>query len=106
MRCKWTPFSLHGERFITTIFLIPDGSPLQVIVRVVDNLVAIMLIPSTVRTEEFAKLFVTLKISTTLDKREEQNLHNLLVYMDKNLRRFNDLSRMNILHALVGLYDH
>ena len=69
-RCKWTPLSLQGEPFITTIFWIPDGSPLQVRLRVTENLLAIILIPITVRTEEFANLFVTLNISRTLDKRE------------------------------------
>ena len=71
IRCKWTPLSLQGEHFITTIFWIPDGSPLQVRLRVIENLLAIILIPIAVRTEEFANLFVTLKISRTLDKREK-----------------------------------
>ena len=101
IRCKWTPFSLQGEHFITTIFWIPDGSPLQVRLRVIDNLLAIILIPITVRTEEK----VTLKISRTLDKRENQSLDDLLDYMDKNLGRFNEVSHINVLHALVDLYD-
>ena len=105
IRCKWTPFSLQGEHFITTIFWIPDGSPLQVRLRVIENLLAIILISLTVRTEEFANLFVTLKISRTLDKRENQSLDDLLDYMDKNLGRFNEVSHINILHALVDLYD-
>ena len=65
IRCKWTPFSLQGEHLITTIFWIPDGSPLQVRLRVTENLLAIILIPITVQTEEFANLFLTLKISLT-----------------------------------------
>ena len=105
IRCKWTPLSLQGEHFITTIFWIQDGSPLQVRLRVTENLLAIILIPITVRTEEFANLFVTLKISRTLDKRENQSLDDLLDYMDKNLGRFNEVSHINILHALVDLYD-
>ena len=105
IRCNWTPLSLQGEYFITTIFWIPDGSPLQVRLRVTENLLAIILIPITVRTEEFANLFVTLKISRTLDKRENQSLDDLLDYMDKNLGRFNEVSHINILHALVDLYD-
>ena len=104
-RCKWTPPFLQGEHFITTIFWIPDGSPLQVRLRVTENLLAIILIPITVQTEEFANLFVTLKISRTLDKRENQSLDDLLDYMDKNLGRFNEVSHINILHALVDLYD-
>ena len=105
IRCKWTPFSLQGEHFIATIFWTPDGSPLQVRLRVTENLLAIILIPITVRTEEFANFFVTLKISRTLDKRENQSLDDLRDYMDKNLGRFNEVSHINILHALVDLYD-
>ena len=105
IRCKWTPFSLQGEHLITTIFCISDGSPSQVRLRVTENLLAIILIPITVRTEEFANLIVTLKISRTLDKRENQSLEDLLDYMDKNLGRFDEVSHINILHALVDLYD-
>ena len=105
IRCKWTPFSLQGEHFITTIFWIPDGSPLQVRLRVTENLLAITLVPIRVRTEEFANLFATLKISRMLDKRENQSVDDLLDYMDKNLGRFNEVSHINILHALVDLYD-
>ena len=56
IRCKWTPFSLQGEHFTTTIYWIPDGSPLQVRLRVTENLLAIILIPITVQTEEFGPL--------------------------------------------------
>ena len=105
IRCKWTPLSPKGEHFITTIFWIPDGSPLQVRLRITENLLAIILISITVRTEDFANLFVTLKISRTLDKRENQSLDDLLDFMDKNLGRFNEVSHVNILHALVDLYD-
>ena len=104
-RCKWTSFSLQGEHFITTIFWIPDGNPLKVRLRVTENLLAIILIPITVRTEEFANLFLTLKTSRTPDKRENQSLDDLLDYMDKNLGRFNEVSHINILLALVDLYD-
>ena len=105
IRCKWAPFSLQGKHFITTIFWIPDGSPLRVRLRVTENLLAIILIPITVRTEAFANLFVTLKVSRTLDKRENESLDDLLDYMDKNLGSFNEVSHINILHALVDLYD-
>ena len=57
IRCKWTPLSRQGEHFITTIFWIPDGSPSQVRLQATENLLAIILIPIKVRTEEFAKLF-------------------------------------------------
>ena len=104
-RCKWTRFCLQGEHLITTIFWIPDGSPLQVRLRVTENLLAIILNPITVQTEEFANLFVTLKIFKTLDKRENQSLDDLLDYMDQNLGRFNEVSQINTLHALVDLHD-
>ena len=68
IRCKWTPLSLQGEHFITTIFGIPDGSPLQIRLRVTENLLAIILISITVTKEEFANLFVTQKSSRTLNK--------------------------------------
>ena len=58
---QWTPLSRQGEHFFTSIFYIPDGSLLQVRLRVTENLLAIIHIPITVRTEEFANLFVTLK---------------------------------------------
>ena len=104
IRRKWTPFSLQGEHFITTTFWIPDGSPLQVRLRVTQNILAINLISITVRTEVFANPFVTVKISTTLDKRENQSLDDLLDYMDNNLGKINEVSHINILHALVNLY--
>ena len=69
IRCKWTPISLQGEHFITTIFWIQDGSPLQVRLRITENLLAIILVPITVQKEELANLFVTLKSSRTLNNR-------------------------------------
>ena len=105
IRCKWTPLSLQRENFITTIFWIPDGSHLQVRLRVVENLPTIILFPITVQTEEFANFCVTLKLSRTLDKRKNQSLNDLLEFKKKNLGRFKELSHLHILHALVDLYD-
>ena len=105
IRCKWTPLSIQGEHFINTIFWTPDGNPLQVRLRFVENLPAIILFPITVRTEELANLFVTLKTSRTLDKREKQRLDGLLEDMDKNLGRFNEVSRINLLRTRVDLFD-
>ena len=105
IRWKWTPLSLQGKHFITTILWIPDGSPLKVRLLVSENLLAVIPIPITVRTEEFANFFVTVKLSRTLDKRENESLDDLLDFMDKNLGRFNEVSHINILHALVDLYD-
>ena len=56
IRCKWTPISFRGEHFITTIFWIPDVCSLQFTIRVVENLLAIILIPMMVRAEEFVNL--------------------------------------------------
>ena len=107
IRFKWTPFSQQGEYFITTIFWIADGSPLQVRLRVVANLFAIILFPIAVWRKEFAILSVTLKKFKTLEKGENQNFDDLLDYMDKekNFGRFNEVSQINIVHALVDLYD-
>ena len=104
LNCKWTPISFQGEHTITNIFWFTDGNSLQVRIRVVENL-ALIFIPITVRTEEFANFFVTLKISRTLEKKENQSLDNLLDYMDKNLGVFSEVSQINILHALVNIYD-
>ena len=104
-RCKWTLLSLQGEHFITKIFWIPDGRALQVSLEVVENLLAITLLPITVRTEEVANLLGTLKTLRTLHKRENISSDDLVEYMGKNLGRFSDLSCINILHVLVDLYD-
>ena len=63
VRCKWTILSLQGKHFITTTFRIPDRSPLQVRLRVVENLLAIKFVPITVQTEQFANHLVSLKMS-------------------------------------------
>ena len=49
IRCKWTRLFPQGEQFLTTIFWIPDGSPLQVRLRVTENLLGIILLPITVQ---------------------------------------------------------
>ena len=41
------------------VFWLPDGSPLKVRLRAAENLLAIIFIPITVQTEEFANLFLT-----------------------------------------------
>ena len=89
IHCKWTPLSLQ-EHFITTIFWIPDGSPLQVRLRVIMNLHAIILIPITVRTEEFDNLFVTPKNSRRLDKRDNQIVE---IFWITRTRTLGDLTR-------------
>ena len=95
---------LLGEHFITTIFLTADGSPLQVRLRITENLPAIILIPITVQTGEFPNLFVTLKISKTLYKRENQRLDDLLDYMDKNLGRFNEVSHQHLARSCWSIW--
>ena len=85
LSCKWTPISLQGEHFLTTIFWIPDESTLQVRIRIIENLLAVILIPITIQTEEFAILSVTKKISKKLDKGEKQSLDLLLNFIHTNL---------------------
>ena len=79
--------------------------PLQVRLWVVGKLLAIIFFPITVQTEEVTNLSVTLKTFGTPDKTEKQCLDHRLDYMDKNLGRFNEVSHINILHALVDLFD-
>ena len=83
--CKWTPISIQGEHSISTIFWIPDESTLHVRIQAIENLVAVKLIPITIQTEEFANLFVTLKISKKVDKGENQSLDDLLNFMTLTL---------------------
>ena len=71
LNCKWTPLSLQREHLITNIFWIPDESTLHVRIQAIENLLAVILIPITIQTEEFTNLFVTLKISKKLDKGEK-----------------------------------
>ena len=103
LRCKQTTLSLQREHFTAKIFWMPDGSPLRGRLPIVENLLAIILISITVRTEEFANLFVTWKLSRTLDKRENQSLDDLLEYKDKNLGRLNEVPRINILDGFAEI---
>ena len=106
LSCKWTPISLQGEHLISTIFWIPDGSTLHVRIQAIENLLAVILIPITIQTEEFDNFFVTLKISKKLDEAENQSLDGLLNFMDTNLGALHEVSQINLLHALVDLYDN
>ena len=106
LSCKWTPISLQREHLITNIFWIPDGSTLHVRIQAIENLLAVILIPITIQTEEFANLFVTLKISKKLDKGENQSLDDLLNFLDTNLGALHEVSRINVLRALIHLYDN
>ena len=74
LSCKWTPLSLQGEHLISTIFWIPDESTLHVRLQAIENLLAVILIPITIQTEEFANLFVTLKISKKNGQRRKSKL--------------------------------
>ena len=104
--CKWTPILLQGEHLISTIFWIPDENTLHVRIQAIENLLAVILIPITIQTEEFSNLFVTLKISEKLDKGGNQSLDDLLNFMDTNLGALHEVSQINLLHALVDLYDN
>ena len=103
IRCKRTPHSVQGEHLKTSVFGILKGSPLQVRLRVTKNLLAIILIPITLRIEEFANHFLILKTFRTLDERENQSLDDLFDYMDNNLGKFNEVSHINILLILLLL---
>ena len=98
-RFKWTPNSIQSEILIIFMFWNRDGNPLPATLRVVENPLGIILIPITVRTEEFANFFMTLKVSRKLNKWENQKLDDLLDYMEKILGRFKEVSQINILHA-------
>ena len=52
LSCKWTPISLPGEHLISTIFWIPDESTLHVRIQAIENLLAVILIPITIQTED------------------------------------------------------
>ena len=104
--CEWTAISLQGENLISTIFWIPDESTLHVRIQAIENLLAVIIIPITIQTEEFANFFVSLKISKKLDKGENQSLDDLLIFMDNNLGALHEVSQINLLHALVDLYDN
>ena len=85
LSCKWTPTSLQGEYLISTIFWIPDENTPHVRIQAIENLLAVILHPITIQTEEFANVFVTLNISKKLDKGENQSLDDLLNFIDTNL---------------------
>ena len=74
LSCKWTPISLQGDHLIPTIFWIPDGNTLHVRIQAIENLLAVILIPKTIQTEEFTNIFVILKISRKLDKGKKPKL--------------------------------
>ena len=84
LSCKWTPISQYGEHLISSMFCFPDESTLHVRIRVIENLLAVKLIPITIPREEFAELFVTLKISRKVDKGENRSLDVLLNIKDTN----------------------
>ena len=106
IRCKWTPFFLKGEHFITTFFWIADGSPSQVRLRVVEKSTRDNPYSHKQSEQKISNLYVTLKVCRTLDKRKKQNLNDLLDYMDKNFGRFNEVLHINNLHALFWCIWH
>ena len=78
LSCKWTHISLQGEHVISTIFWIPDESTFHARIQAIENLLAVILVPITIQTEEFANLSVTLKVCKKLDEGENQSLDDLL----------------------------
>ena len=105
---KWTSVSLQGEHSISTIFWIADENNLHlhVRIRVIENLLAVTLIPKTMQTEMFRNFFVTPKIAKKLNKREIQYKDDLMNFMDTNLGTLHEVSQINLLHALIDLYDN
>ena len=104
--CKWTPISLQGEHLISTIFWSPDESTLRVRIQAIENLLAVTLNPIFIQTEEFANLLVNPKISKKLDKGENKSLNDVVNFMDTNLGELHEVSQINLLRALVDLYDN
>ena len=106
----WTSINL-GESKITSVFSLPDGSPLQVRMDPVANLPSVVVIPRPSRTAEFANLFVTLGIAgrnlatPVLDTTENQRSVDLLAYMEANLKNYTGVSPINLLHETCNLYD-
>ena len=102
IRYKRTPISLQDIHCITTVFWIPDRSPLQFRLRVFEILLAIVLIPLRVRTEEFANIFVTLKICRAWEKRGK----SLDDRVDYGRRTLDDLERchMPTSYTLLSTY--
>ena len=47
LRCRWTRISLQGEHSISSIFWMPNGSTIETIIWVIENLLAVTLIYTT-----------------------------------------------------------
>ena len=101
-----------GERKITNIFWLPDGSPLQVRIDALENLPTLVLIPTPACTAaEIANFFVTLTITgrnlatPTLDTTVIQRLVDLLAYMKADLATYTGEALINLLHETYNLYD-
>ena len=107
--CNWTSINL-GEREITNIFWLPEGSPVQVRIDPVENLPTVV-IPIPACTAEFTNQFVTLTLASRnlatpiLDPTENQSLVDLLAYMKANLGTYTGVSLINLLHKTCNLYD-
>ena len=108
--CNWTSINL-GECKITNNFWLPDGSPLQVRIDPVENLLTVVVIPLPARTAEFSNLFVTITIAgrnmatPTLDTSENQKLLDLLAHMKTNLGTYTGVSLINLSHETCNLSD-
>ena len=81
-----------GEYRITTVFWVPDGSPVQIRINSFDNLPTVGVIPIPDRAAEIANFPVTLTIASLiqafpiLDMTENPRMVDLLAYMKTNLR--------------------
>ena len=106
LSCKCTPISLQGEHLISTIFWIADESNLHVRIRAIENRLAVMLVPISIQTEEFANIFVTLKISKKIGQRGKSKLGRSSEFYGHQSWWLHEVSHINLLHALVDLYDN
>ena len=110
LNCKWTSNNL-GECKVVKTFWLPDGSPLQVRIDLVENLPTVVVIPIPAGTAEFANLFVTLTntcrnlATPTWDTTEKQKLVDLLAYMKANLGTYTGVSLTNLLHKTCKTYE-
>ena len=110
LNCKWTSINL-GKCKITKNFWLPDGSPLQVRIDLVEIIPTVVVIPIPARTAEFANLFVTLSIASrnlatpTSDTTENQRLVDLLTYKKTNLGTYTGVSLINLLQRTCNLCD-
>ena len=107
INCEWRPVILDGKHKIKAIYWSPDEEKLvHVQITSPDHHFALILIPIDVETQEFANLFLTLKIA----KRNPNDpyiyeIKELIEFMQPKLGKFSHQTNVKILNFLVNLYD-